>query len=300
MNTQEIIKIKGFLGKNNVSDAARVVPKRGLAYLTECINVDIDNDLMPHRSSGYETAVVSGTRIHSLWSNGSVCLFVHGNDLKIMDAAHSPSLLQASGGSGRMSYVDIPPKIFLTNESIIGYVQDLTFSAFTLPSEMTYKILMPAGHLIGWYNGRLLVARGNDIWYSDAMYPGIMDERRNFKSFPSRISMMGSVQNGLWVSDQQNVYFLSGADIKDSSLIKKSDKPAILGTSVTCDSQDVDGLDISGKVILWLSKNGVCLGGADGYFKELTKNTYNVSGKTEGYAILKKTGNATHFFSSVW
>jgi len=300
MNTREIIKIKAFLGKNNVADAARIQPNKGKSFLSECLNVDIDDEFMPHRRDGYGVSVQSGSGFHSLWSNGEICLVVYGVNLMKVKTDYSLSTIKANAGSGSVSYADVPPKIFLTNENIIGYVENSVFSDFLLPSDMTYKILMPPGQLVEWYHGRLIVARGNDLWWSDAMAPMIRDERRNFKSFPSKISMMGSVADGIWLADQQNTYFLSGADIKDSVLMQKSNKPAIFGTSLKCDSQDINDLESSGQIVVWLSENGVCVGGAQGYFKELTRNTYNLTGKTEGSAIMRKTGNFNQVLASMW
>ncbi len=97
-----------------------------------------------------------------------------------------------------------------------------------------------------------------------------------------------------------NTYFLSGADIKDSVLMQKSNKPAIFGTSLKCDSQDIDGLESTGQIVVWLSENGVCVGGTQGYFKELTRNTYNIPSKTSGSAIMRKTGNFNQVLASMW
>jgi hypothetical protein len=299
MNTREIIKVKGFLGKNNVADAARIQPSRGKSFLAECLNTDIDDELMPHRRDGYGVSVRAGTAFHSMWSNGSTCLVMDGSTLKKLNTDYTLSTIRASSGTGIMSYVDVPPKIYLTNGTILGNIENDVFAEFTVPADSTYKVLMPAGHLVEWYNGRLLVAKDKTIWYSDAMFPGVMDERKNFKSFSSRITMMAAVRDGVWVSDEHKTYFLAGADFKDASLTVRENSKAIEGTAIKIDAQDVDGIEAMGMVVIWISKNGPCLGGNEGYFKNLTKAHYVIGEKTAGASILRKVDNFNQYLVSV-
>jgi hypothetical protein len=94
---------------------------------------------------------------------------------------------------------------------------------------------MNPGHLIEWFNGRLHVARGSEIWHSDAVYPGSTDERKNFKQLGGYISMMRAVKDGVYVSNSKETYFMAGLDPSEASLVKVADYPAILGSDVKID-----------------------------------------------------------------
>jgi len=73
---------RGFRGKNNIANPTRILPSEGSSHLAESLNADIDNDLMADRRGGFGPPSYAGASIHSLWSNGKVCLFIQGSDLK--------------------------------------------------------------------------------------------------------------------------------------------------------------------------------------------------------------------------
>lgn len=134
MNTSPLAIFKGFLGKNNVADPARYPDKKNAIYLSECQNVDIDDQLMAHRRDGYpSTPSLSGSGIHSLWADAETCLMIQSGDLKSLSASFVASTVKAGVGHSRMNYVRPANMIFLTNNNIIGYVDSGVYADFTTP-----------------------------------------------------------------------------------------------------------------------------------------------------------------------
>ena len=56
-----MFEIKGFRGKNNVADPARILPSGGASFLAECRDADIDDELMVHRRKGFGPPVYPGS-----------------------------------------------------------------------------------------------------------------------------------------------------------------------------------------------------------------------------------------------
>jgi len=131
----------------------------------------------------------SGSGIHSLWSNGNICLFVQGPDLKRLNPDCTATTVLPGVGPARMVYVEVAGTVCLTNGTVIGYVREGAFTTFPDPGQK-YKTPMIPGHLIEYFNGRLYVTRDNEIWFSDPMALGRTDERRNFKQLPSRVTLL--------------------------------------------------------------------------------------------------------------
>jgi hypothetical protein len=192
-----------------------------------------------------------------------VVLFVQGTDLKKLMADYSASVVRSAVGEARMSYVGVQDRIYYTNSSVIAYVKDGVSYEFPEPNQ-TFKSRMKAGQLIEWFNGRLYVARGGVLWYSDSMYPGVTDERRNFKNLGGYITMLRAVIDGLYVSNGRKTFFLPGLDPGEMSLQEVSDEPVIFGTDMKVDGSAVGRNVPPGPVVLWLSESGVSVGLPEG------------------------------------
>ncbi len=285
-----ILEVKAFLGIHNQEDATRLIPAGGKAFQASASNVDIDDAGIPHRRKGYAAASYTGTAIHSLWGNGTLCLFVEGNDLKFLNKDYTAGVL-AQVGAGRMAYVDAIGKVFYTNGARIGFVRGElpTPLAFIFPPPtMTYRIPMPAGQLIEYFNGRLYVARGKVIHYSDPLYPWQTHEQKGFFQFPGDITLLRSIrETGVLVSDGIRTYLMAGLDAPAMKLTQLADYPAILGSDVKLDGSKVGGID--GEAVYWLSSQGVCMAGRGGLFKNLTREYYWPKSTAEASAILRLT-----------
>ena len=243
--TQPMFEIRGFRGKNNVADPARILPSEGTSFLTECRDADIDDELMVHRRAGFGAPCVSGSGIHSLWSNGNICLFVQGPDLKRLNPDYTTTTVLPGVGPARMVYVEVAGTVYLTNGTVIGYVREGAFTTITDPGQ-TYKTPMIPGHLIEYFNGRLYVARDNEIWFSDPMALIRTDKRRNFKQLPSRVTLLSAVDDGIYVSDLERTYFMGGGEPGEAVLAEKANYPAIPHTAQKIGADRVGGLGLSG------------------------------------------------------
>jgi len=286
-------------GKNNLADPARILPSGGTSFLAECRDADIDDEFMIHRRGGFGAPVFSGGGIHSLWSNGDICLFVQGADLKRLNPDYTATTILPVMGSGRMVYVDVAGTVYLTNGTIIGYLQGDNFQSFPNP-EQTYKSPMVPGHLIEYFNGRLYVARDNEIWFSDPMALMRTDRRRNFKQLSSRITLFSSVEDGIYVSDLEKTYFMGGGDPGEAVLIDKADYPAIPHTAQKIDAARIEDSGLSGSVVLWASKMGICLGAKQGQFKNLTEERFRLQGKpSSGSSMVRKEKAFYQFVSFI-
>jgi hypothetical protein len=286
--THPMFEIKGFRGKNNLADPARILPSGGASFLAECRDADIDDEFMIHRRGGFGPPVFLGGGIHSLWSNGEVCLFVQGADLKKLNPDYTAATVISGVGSAQMVYVDVAGAVFLTNGTLISFIRDEVFNLFPDPRQ-TYKSPMVPGHLIEYFNGRLYVARDNEIWFSDPLALMRTDRRRNFKQLPSRITLLSAVEDGIYVSDLEKTYFMGGRDPGEAIFFNKADCPAIPNTAQKIDAARIGGLGFSGPAVLWASRMGICMGGNQGQFKNLTEEHFRLQGQpSSGASILRK------------
>lgn len=285
--SEHFLNIKGFLGTDNTSDLASVsVQRKAGIFFYKLDNVDIDDNMKPHRRDGYGDAVYSGSSIRSLWANDKIRLFADGTNLKCLDVYDASfNLVSDISLTDTFSYVEYGDLIFFASQTIIGYINASTATSYPFPDPgQTFKDKMVGGQILEFYNGRLYAANGSNLFFSDATVPTRMDTRKNAIAFPSRITMVKAVDDGIYVSDSNHVYFESGSDpISNFMQITRLDVPAIEGMSVTA---PVRG-KVTKKTVYWMTKKGPYAGYNEGIVKPMQGGLFNIEGLVSGTAVIR-------------
>ena len=113
-----------------------------------------------------------------------------------------------------------------------------------------------------------MVANGSIIFYSDVAKIEQYEPSKNYVPLLGIITMMKAVDNGVYISDGKSTYFASGLDFQGATLETIADYPALAGTA-----QYIDAGVKKGSVI-WMSPNGICMGGPSGAFENITEDRY--------------------------
>lgn len=143
---------------------------------------------------------------------------------------------------------------------------------------------MPAGSFVRWHAGRLYVARGDTLWFSEALRPHLHDPRYNFDRFVGDIRFIEPVQGGIFVADDRGVWWLDGTDptqfkkrlVTSVRAIKRSSlrlPGAHFGNKITETDRDV---------AVWLSEEGYAVGKASGDVVSLHPERVRVAADLEG------------------
>jgi len=285
--SEHFLNIKAFLGTDNTSDLASVsVPRKAGLFFYKLDNVDIDDNGKPHRRDGYGDAVYSGSSIRNLWANDKIRLFADGTNLKYLNSNNiSFNLVTDIALTDTFSYVEYGNLVFFASKSIVGYINADTATPYPFPDPaQTFKVKMVGGQILEFYNSRLYAAHGSNLFFSDATIPTRMDTRKNVLAFPSRITMVKVVDDGIYVSDSNGVYFMAGRDPMSEFVQRKVlDVPAIEGMSATA---KIKGKVIK-KTVYWMTKKGVYAGYNEGLVFPQQRGLFSVDGLESGTAIIK-------------
>ena len=88
----------------------------------------------------------------------------------------------------------------------------------------------PTGSIVKYYNGRLYIASGNVLWYSEKyMYQHFILES-NYIEFPDTIREIMPVDDGIWIGSD-NIYTLQGHDPDKFSKHTKEIATVVQGTA---------------------------------------------------------------------
>lgn len=154
---------------------------------------------------------------------------------------------------------------------------------------------MPCGHIVRWQNGRLFVAAGSDLVFSEPLRYGLTDPVHNRIGFGGRIDLLepvgaGTEGAGLFVADGRKTYFTGGADPKTYTLRIAYPHGVVPGTSLVVPGS-VFGLESTAPVAYWLADNGVgCLGLPGGQVVPLRENQTIAPAATAGASLYRDTG----------
>ena len=113
------IRIDRFTGLDNVTPPELREP----GALDTADNVDIDQLGKIRRRKGATRVYNRGS--HSLWSDGSLCLFRQGANLNRLNADFSATALRSAiAGSNRMNYLALNGLVYFTDDITAGIIQD--------------------------------------------------------------------------------------------------------------------------------------------------------------------------------
>ena len=307
MPSSPYIEFGGTKGINTVDDPIDLSPldqDRGDTdfWATKAVNVDI-TDKKRWKSRGGRTVLVAGTTFRSINPAGDPCLFMDGSTLKQLrtDLATVVTIKAGLSPTAKMVYETIPGtgKTFCSDKTTIGYVEREAWSdlpdvtdGYTKQHIIDYlratRKKTPAGHLMAWYNGRLYVAVGNVIWYTDPKAYHRVKAMDGFIQMDGLITLLKATADGLWVADGKT-WFLQGPDAPKLQRIEKAPYNAKLGCAcpVPADKVPLDGA--ANPLFKWASEQGICVGGPGGFFLNLTVKKYTMPAGATGTALYRST-----------
>ncbi len=265
-------------GLNNFVDPTRLKFdfKTGVTELSQAVNVNIDNTGRPSRRLGRTQK--SATASSYGFAHGDVCLFVSGTTLYQMKDDYSIVALRSDlTANARMRYYPIAGRIYYINGAEKGYVfdgKDYAWEKGNYTSQApTNRIFSnpPNGHLAGWFSGRALIARGNVVFGSEPSFYGVFDLHNNFRMMPKHITMLRPTTQGLWVGTTDQVLFYRGSKWKELRREPKAGYGVLEGSDALCPGEK---LKMPEQPIIFTTPQGVCIGGDDGSFDNVSYNKF--------------------------
>ena len=122
---------------------------------------------------------------------------------------------------------------------------------------------MPPGKIVRTHNGRLLVARGKLLYFSEPFAPALHRPVEGFIPFPDRVTMVRPNDEGVYVGTTKATYWLAGTDIAKAELVKAQDE----GVAEASDSV------VEAGTVQWFSHEGLVRGDRSGQITDMQADT---------------------------
>lgn len=299
MAKESFITYESFTGINNIKNEWELTSKE----LLQAENVDINDVGRIVRKTGYEKKI-NGT-FHSLYGDSYICLAVKDNNtlVRIHDDLTTVATLRSDIGRNPMSYARINDIVAYSNSNVIGYVRNGNSYLFGDPAE-TYKLPLPAGNLIEHFNNRLHIIIGKTIIWSDPLaYRMGYDSRETYKSMASEIMLYKAVDNGVFISDKNKIYFASGLDPKEwnqpGGLREVLDYPAKYNAWCEAEGFSLGGTALIGKTYAIATEKGICVISNGGFIKNITEDYYEMLKGQNVVMLFRERNNLNQVITAV-
>jgi len=284
----KLVSVRGSRGLNKLREAQRYLVRKPVGttddiWLTEALNVYVDSDGMIKRRPGYQQA--DSSSYHSPFKAGDFLYIVKDGVLGYLDENLDFSPLYSPVRSN-VAYCQANDLVYATDGSFIIGLDGPNYFEPQVPQDPRFAT-MPPGQCLACFNNRLYVASGNIIYVSEPMNFDIYHKPTGWVLAKGKVTMLWAVDDGLYVSDEDGVWFLSGVwpELTRKNLTRSR---AILGAVARVSKRYLpSGVDI-GCPFVFATSNGLCIGGNGGVFAELTKDRYpSLSATRAGMAFVR-------------
>ena len=248
--------------------------------LAKAVDVVISDSFIAERAYGHAplAAVTTG---HSLFCDGGDCLLAQGTTLYQVGTDFSLRSVKTGMSGRRLDCDQYGTAIYIANGTAAD--QCIFQDGATWPwmtdeynageTFRHFEGTVPIFDHIENFNGFMLGAIGNCLYGSELGRFGLWNMKEPIM-LPSRILMIKRVQSGVFVSDEQSVYFFKGTEPRSFSVGPPlSPYPAVEWSDCIdyINGTEVMGLGLPGMCAIWQSKEGLCLGTADGQIYNLIR-----------------------------
>jgi len=121
------------------------------------------------------------------------------------------------------------------------------------------------GQAMASYQGRLFVASGSFVWFTEAMAPHLLLPEFGYFKFDSAVLMIGVSENGLYIGTRDSIRFLAGNSPEQMSVRFVSSVGSASSAISLSPVSFTDNGPVLGRQCAWVSSDGyLCVGKPDG------------------------------------
>lgn len=315
------IVLDGFDGLRNTVGLTSLGPRD----LAAAVNIDLDDRGKARRRRGV-TQVSTGD-YHSLFNGEDGRVYgVKNNALGVINPDYSFTSLVTGigsdpmGGAASLAYAQVGHNIYYSNVNTSGVINTKLLSVSPWGSDPdiflspvvnpTATLPAVAGKLIGkpplatsltYYNGRIYLAQGKVLWYTELFTYNYVDKTKTFYMFEGHITMLGTVGDGIYVGTTEGCWFLKGP-ANPMTRNRVLDSPVIPGSMVYIPGELANPQQINLQTdtplqvsIAFMTNNGFCVGKDGGEAYNLTEDKFFFPSMTRSSALYRRQDGVNQY-----
>jgi hypothetical protein len=231
-----------------------------LNMLRDAVNVDLKISGVPETRPNWEK-VFDGT-CHSLFEYDGRAFGVVDDVVGELSELGFQGSFAVDGPVDWTVLNDAP--VFVTPQGVFT-LSGARFTAQSDEQDVDESLIdLPGGHLIEYWNGRLVVARGSAILFSEPLRYGAHNPFKGYILLESRPQWMAALEGGVYVGLKNRVVFLSGRTPYDFEVKTVAARSAPGMAVVVSSSLLGDDRVQSPRVVVFFTEKGFTIGTPDG------------------------------------
>ena len=287
---EEISEFSGINNRKNRQDLS-------INELYTGTNVDINLHKKLSTRSGHSMVISGDYHDGRGFNELGIVLAVRNSNLVMFNKTLTTETFLRSVGTTKMVYVYHSNKVFYTNSMVIGYIYNSASYNLATPTR-EYRANPLPGQCIEVHGFRLWVARGKELQFTDVGKFHSIDIRRNKRQMQSRVMMIRSVGKGMFISDESNIYYAEGTNPYKMPLTRVKPYPSVDGNAEIVDGQLI-GEGMPGRVAMWTSTEGICVGVEGGQIINLTELNYKIPDCISSANLHRFENNKSQFIATM-
>lgn len=233
--------------------------------LMDAANVNIRQDGTVRSRARWES-VLQDVPAESLFKHSGRVFCRLQDDVVELDQTGATPLMSGTGPIDWTVLNDVPT--FCTRQAVYqidGQAVE-TLSGVELDEQDLddHLIPLPGGHWIEYWNGRLVVARGRSLLFSEPLRYGAHNPLTGYIQLPTRVEWLAALETGIFVGQRDEVLFLNGRTPSDLSLSVVAGRSAP-GMALTVESEFIgDDVAAGSPVAVFFTSSGFTVGQQNG------------------------------------
>lgn len=131
----------------------------------------------------------------------------------------------------------------------------------------------PGVDRVASFGGRVLVAEGKALYWSQPLAYHLFDWVRDVQLLPSRVTMIAPLNGGFYLADEQSIYWVEGTDPTSWRPRFVLEARSARGSPIILPERTLPQVDKPGTVTVWVTSDGLVAGAEDGTVQLLHQGT---------------------------
>lgn len=153
--------------------------------------------------------------------------------------------------------------------------------------------------LVQAFKGRVLVAAGSALYWSQPLAYHLFDQAQDLQLFPTPLRLIAPLDTGFYVADRDTLYWCAGAEPSEWSIRPVSSVSVSRSQPLLLPAEKVPSLESPGLAALWMTSDGLMAGLEGGQTRLLSRDRVAVPAHQQASLVHREEAGVSQVLASL-